>query len=354
MPAKRGALRPRRGSSEPNPLGPVSTGRALIPGVVSPVAHPPPPYVVRTERLIIRCWQPADAVLLKDALDTSLDHLRPWMPWAAEEPKPLAGEGRAAANVPRPVRPRRGLRLRDLRRAEQVVIGGTGLHTRVGDRRPRDRVLDPRVRGRRGYARESAAALTTAAIRVCGVDRVEIHVDPANKRASASHSRSGSRRRRRSGGGCRRPEAAPRAMSSCSRCSRTSSTRAPAAATFDAYDASGADRALSHSPGAEQVVDDVAESRDEREMTLVLEEASAGGRDVRGRATRRARREPSRPAVPARRSTGTAMSSNEKPHGRVNARSSSCQPQIPFATAVRRERPASRRTRRSGPRGRRR
>ncbi len=49
----------------------------------------PPPYRIRTERLTIRCWEPRDASLLKDALDSSLDHLRPWMPWALEEPRPL-------------------------------------------------------------------------------------------------------------------------------------------------------------------------------------------------------------------------------------------------------------------------
>ena len=48
-----------------------------------------PPYRIETERLVLRCWDPRDAPLLKDAIDSSLDHLRPWMPWAREEPKPL-------------------------------------------------------------------------------------------------------------------------------------------------------------------------------------------------------------------------------------------------------------------------
>jgi RimJ/RimL family protein N-acetyltransferase len=56
---------------------------------VSPVEHSPPPYLIRTERLAIRCWDPRDAPLLKDALDASLEHLVPWMPWAADEPRPL-------------------------------------------------------------------------------------------------------------------------------------------------------------------------------------------------------------------------------------------------------------------------
>ena len=65
-------------------------GRHAVAGrVSSPERRIPPPYVVRTERLTIRCWDPRDAPLLKEALDTSLEHLRPWMPWAMDEPKPL-------------------------------------------------------------------------------------------------------------------------------------------------------------------------------------------------------------------------------------------------------------------------
>lgn len=43
-------------------------------------------YRIRTERTIVRCWNPTDAVLLKEAIDSSLDHLRPWMSWAEQEP----------------------------------------------------------------------------------------------------------------------------------------------------------------------------------------------------------------------------------------------------------------------------
>ena len=38
---------------------------------------------------MVRCWEPRDAPLLKDAIDTSLHHLRPWMPWAQHEPQTL-------------------------------------------------------------------------------------------------------------------------------------------------------------------------------------------------------------------------------------------------------------------------
>lgn len=47
-------------------------------------------YRIETERLVIRCYQPKDGILLKNAIDESLDHLRPWMPWAHNEPEKLA------------------------------------------------------------------------------------------------------------------------------------------------------------------------------------------------------------------------------------------------------------------------
>jgi RimJ/RimL family protein N-acetyltransferase len=148
---------------------------------VSPVEHPPPPYLIRTERLTIRCWDPRDAPLLKDALDTSLDHLVPWMPWAAAEPKPVEEK----ADLLRLFRGRfdlgedfvYGIFTLD----EREVIGGSGLHTRVGPGALEIGYWIRASRLGRGFAREAAAALTTVAIRVCGVDRVEIHVDPANE-----------------------------------------------------------------------------------------------------------------------------------------------------------------------------
>jgi RimJ/RimL family protein N-acetyltransferase len=60
------------------------------------------------------------------------------------------------------------------------VIGGSGLHTRAGPGALEIGYWIRASRIGRGFAREAAGALTAVAIRVCGVDRVEIRVDPAN------------------------------------------------------------------------------------------------------------------------------------------------------------------------------
>lgn len=52
-------------------------------------AHPPPipgpAYRIATPRLVLRGWQPADAEAMQAAIRESLEHLKPWMPWAHSE-----------------------------------------------------------------------------------------------------------------------------------------------------------------------------------------------------------------------------------------------------------------------------
>ena len=56
-------------------------------GVVEGVTTPP--YRIETERLVIRCYEPGDAAAMKDGVDSSLDHLRAFMPWSRFEPQTL-------------------------------------------------------------------------------------------------------------------------------------------------------------------------------------------------------------------------------------------------------------------------
>lgn len=144
-----------------------------------------PPYAIQTDRLVLRCWEPADAAALKEAIDSSLDHLRPWMPWAANEPQPLE------AKVALLRRFRGNFDLGNdfvygaFDRQDGSVVGGTGLHTRVGDGALEIGYWIRVSRIGEGLATELSAALTRVAFVVCGVDRVEIRVEPENERSSA-------------------------------------------------------------------------------------------------------------------------------------------------------------------------
>ena len=54
-----------------------------------PTSIPGPAYRIVTPRLVIRCWNPPDAPLLKKAIQTNVDHLLPWLPFARNEPEEL-------------------------------------------------------------------------------------------------------------------------------------------------------------------------------------------------------------------------------------------------------------------------
>jgi RimJ/RimL family protein N-acetyltransferase len=144
-----------------------------------------PAYRVQTQRLVLRCWQPADAAPLKAAIDASLEHLRPWMPWAEHEPQELQ------AKVERLRRLRGEFDLGQdfgygiFDRAETQLLGATGLHPRVG---PDAREIGYWIHKdhiNKGLATEAVAALTSVAFLVDGVARVEVHCDPQNARSLA-------------------------------------------------------------------------------------------------------------------------------------------------------------------------
>lgn len=144
-----------------------------------------PAYRILTPRLVIRCWQGQDAAKLKEAVDSSVEHLRRWLPWAAEEPESLERK------LERIRRWRGDFDLNldfiygvfDL--AEARVLGGTGLHNRVG---PDAREIGYWVRADstgKGIATEFSAALTRVAFEVDKVARVEIHVVVGNGASAA-------------------------------------------------------------------------------------------------------------------------------------------------------------------------
>ena len=135
-----------------------------------------------TERLVARCWEPADAPLLKEAVDASLDHLRRWMPWAQSEPQTLEQKVQLLrtfrGQFDRGENFVYGLFSAD----ESEVVGGSGLHPRERD----DLSLEIGYWIResatgRGYATEASAAIARVGLEVCGADRIEIRVDPANE-----------------------------------------------------------------------------------------------------------------------------------------------------------------------------
>lgn len=144
-----------------------------------------PAYRIETERLVVRCYQPSDALLLAESISESIEHLKPWMPWAHAEPEPLVEKEK------RVVRFRGMFDLNEnyvygiFNKEETKLIGGTGLHPRLGDNELEIGYWIHKDYVRRGLVTESTAALVKAAFELIQVHRIEIHCNPRNI-ASAS------------------------------------------------------------------------------------------------------------------------------------------------------------------------
>lgn len=124
-----------------------------------------------------------EAPELARVTSADLDHLRPWMPWAAstslEEDQALfISTSVAEFDAGRAF----NYWMREEATAE--LVGGAGLHHRVGERIEIGYWVRS-DRTRRGYATSAAAALTDAALVLPGVRRVEIHCDEANRASAA-------------------------------------------------------------------------------------------------------------------------------------------------------------------------
>lgn len=128
----------------------------------------------------MRCWEPRDAPLLKEAVDSSLDHLRPWMPWAHDDPQPLQAKVELLRSFRGQFDLGQNFVYAMLSPGESEVVGGTGLHPRVGEGAMEIGYWVRASSVGRGLATEATAALTRVGFELCELERVEIRVDPAN------------------------------------------------------------------------------------------------------------------------------------------------------------------------------
>jgi len=198
-----------------------------------------PAYRILTERLVVRCWDPADAAKLKEAIDSSIGHLRAWMPWAHNEPQTL--DEKVAL-----LRGFRGRFDKDedfvyaiFDREESKVLGGTGLHTRIGEHA---REIGYWIRADaegNGYVTEAVAALTRVGFELEGLDRIEIRVEPENVRSRRIPERLGYAEEATLRGRIRNAQNEPRDVIVYSLFSDTYPESPSAQAELEAFDAAG-------------------------------------------------------------------------------------------------------------------
>lgn len=135
---------------------------------------------IETPRLVLRRWRPDDAPRLKALVDANLDHLRPWMPWAMQEPSPVEAITERLERFERHHRDGLEWTMAICLSADDTLIGGAGLHPRIGPDALEIGYWIAEAHTRRGYATETAAALTSAAFSLPQIDHVEIRCDPRN------------------------------------------------------------------------------------------------------------------------------------------------------------------------------
>lgn len=149
----------------------------------APSAPPRPrmAYRVLTPRLEIRCYEPGDAQALVDAMAAGVEHMRPFLPWIEFEPQTF--EEKVAL-----LRGFRGEFDKDEdyvmgafdRAAPSRLVGGTGIHFRIG---PGAAEIGYWVRAgeeRRGVATEMAAAMTRVGFEILGLRKMAIHCMTSN------------------------------------------------------------------------------------------------------------------------------------------------------------------------------
>jgi RimJ/RimL family protein N-acetyltransferase len=144
-----------------------------------------PAYRIETTRLVVRCYQPSDVLLLAESVGESVEHLKPWLPWAHNEPEPIEVKAE---------RLKRFRGLFDLGQdfvygifnpEETKLMGGTGLHTRLGDDQLEIGYWIHKDYIRQGLVTETTAALVKVAFELVHVHRLEIHCHPENVASAA-------------------------------------------------------------------------------------------------------------------------------------------------------------------------
>lgn len=135
---------------------------------------------IETPRLVLRRWRREDAPHLKELVDANLEHLRPWMPWAMNEPSSVEVVAERLDLFAQHHRAGADWTMAILLKDEETLIGGAGLHRRIGPAGLEIGYWISESHTRHGYATEAASALTGAAFAEPGVERVEIRCDPLN------------------------------------------------------------------------------------------------------------------------------------------------------------------------------
>lgn len=132
-----------------------------------------------------------DAETIARAVGESLDHLKPWMPWADAQSADVGFQRGRLRSQPQQRERDEEWQYGLFAGADDAFIGAFGLMTRRGPGTLEIGYWLHVDAGNRGHATRSAQALTEAGLRIENIDRMIIVCDEANVRSAAIPKRLG-------------------------------------------------------------------------------------------------------------------------------------------------------------------
>jgi RimJ/RimL family protein N-acetyltransferase len=148
-----------------------------------------PPERVEEGRLVLRRMQAEDARTIAAVVGESLDHLRPWMPWAtkeaADERTQRARIGEADDMWESGTDYIYAIFAPDGGGGDGPLVGTIGLHRRAAENVIEIGYWIAVAQTRRGYGTAATRAATLLAVGLPGIRQVEIHCDEANLASAA-------------------------------------------------------------------------------------------------------------------------------------------------------------------------
>lgn len=152
-----------------------------------------PPDLIDAGLLVLRRATVADAEAMAQSVADNLDHLAPWMPWATPEAGTLAVQRERLAAVDAAWQAGEEFNYLAVSKENGSILGRFGLHRRIGPGALELGYWLSADAVGHGYATAGARALTTAALSLSDIHRVEIHCDEANVRSRGVPERLGYR-----------------------------------------------------------------------------------------------------------------------------------------------------------------
>jgi len=134
---------------------------------------------------VIRCYEPEEAPLLKAAVDSSIEHLLPWMPWARFEPQSVEDKIELCRMFRGQFDLDQNYVYGIFSPDETEQLGGSGFHKRANEGSLEIGYWVAASAIGRGIATEVTAVQTRAGFELAGLDRIDIQVEPTNDRSLA-------------------------------------------------------------------------------------------------------------------------------------------------------------------------